>query len=426
MIINDSGGAVADVDDYKHALKVLALLDKSAVNLFGQIPVALSESQFTYQNEYDKGETQWNEKIVGTAVAVHEPETATVKLTVSAPDSRIIRQTKRYMRYYSGKQNNNTLTYYLGELLPQTGLLCGPFDNQNGVYFKFDRVDTPEMTAYLCIKKQGVTTEIPQAEWNRDKLDGTGPSFVNYNFELSTILRLSYQWLGVGVVRYQVEAPNGEIITIHDVENPGRTHKTYMRTANLPIRYEFYSGPTFTGTADAWQICSEVHTQNGGNCSVSSYPHCGGNRATAVSVGTTRRAVYAIRMKEEFKGLVNRTWPIIEAVDMLVGNANVYWEVVYNPTLTGTVNWTSVADNSAIEESVDVNTFTGGIVIGHGYGVTAGGGTSRSSLSRNIVSNYPLALDIDGGNSIPIAIVCRTTPSGTANINAGLSWQEVG
>lgn len=425
MIINDSGGAVADVDDVKKALKVLAIIDKSSLGLFGRLPVSTMESQFVYQNEYSKGEAQWNEKVVGTASATHEPSTATVKLTVSAPDSKIIRQTKRYLRYYSGKENANVLTYYLGELKDQTGLKCGPFDNNNGVYFKFDRVDTPEMTVYLCVLNEGSVTEIPQSDWNRDKLNGTGPSFVNYDFEKSTILKLSYQWLGVGVVRYQVEAPNGDIITIHELENPGVVSKTYMRTANLPIRYEFYSGPTFSGTADAWQICSEVHTEDGGNCAISSYPHAGGTGTTSVSVGTTRRAVYAIRLKETYNTLPNRAWVIPQGVDMLVGSANIYWEILYNPTLTGVVNWTSVDDNSVVEESVDVNTFTGGIRIAHGYGLTAGGGTSRTSVSRNLSSNYPLALDVDGANSTTLVLVATATPSGTASVNAGFNWEEV-
>ena len=67
MIINDPFGSVVSVDRAKSALKTLSEIPSANLELFGRLRTSLSSPQFTYQNEYNKGEAQWVEKITGTS-----------------------------------------------------------------------------------------------------------------------------------------------------------------------------------------------------------------------------------------------------------------------------------------------------------------------------------------------------------------------
>lgn len=92
-------------------------------------------------------------------------------------------------------------------------------------------------------------------------------------------------------------------------------------------------------------------------------------------------------------------------------------------TVDMTVSAASADDESTVEYSVDVNTYTGGTVIQSGF-VSSGSGNTRVSQSASVQANYPLALDVDGANPTTLVIVARSF-SGTANVAAAMGFEEV-
>jgi len=385
---------------------------KLARDLFGRMKVTMLNPQFTYQNEYNKGELQWVEKITGTASATHDPTDATVKLKVSAAGDKIIRQTIKYMRYFSGKSSQCTMTFYTDAMDADTVFRAGYFDDHNGVFFERD-----DSTEYVVVRNNGVDQKTERSEWNRDILRG-------FDFDKSVILQINLQWLGVGVVQFIVQKPNGELVIVHENQGSGFLESTYMRTANLPIRYELEATAEYAGSgSEAKQICAAYGHEDGSCGEVSKYRHTANNGITAASVTTTKRAIIAIRPKAEFEGIANRSDVRPSAIDLLVGGANIQWETVYNPTLTGEVTWISAGDDSPIEYSVDVNTYTGGTIFRSGF-VSQGSGNTRTAVSSNVQDNYPLGLDVDGANPTSIAIVARSF-SGTATVSAAIGFEEI-
>ena len=88
--------------------------------------------------------------------------------------------------------------------------------------------------------KMAITEDLifPQSEWNIDKLDGTGPS--NYNFLpwRMQMIGMQYTWYAAGFVEFMLRGSDGKFIFLHRIRNSNVNTEAYMRTANLPVRYE--------------------------------------------------------------------------------------------------------------------------------------------------------------------------------------------
>jgi hypothetical protein len=83
-----------------------------------------------------------------------------------------------------------------------------------------------------------VDTRIPQSQFNIDKLDGTGPSGYTIDLTKMQMFYIDYSWYGAGFVRWGVRGPTGDVIYCHKMINNNVNYLAYMRSGNLPGRYE--------------------------------------------------------------------------------------------------------------------------------------------------------------------------------------------
>jgi hypothetical protein len=81
----------------------------------------------------------------------------------------------------------------------------------------------------------------PQSEFNLDKLDGTGPSGYVLDLTKMQMVFLDYSWYGAGKVRFGLRSTKGKIIYFHEIYNNNTNRKAYMRSGNLPGRFEIQS-----------------------------------------------------------------------------------------------------------------------------------------------------------------------------------------
>jgi hypothetical protein len=114
---------------------------------------------------------------------------------------------------------------------------------------------TPNFTispSYRGVTAQHVTiskTEelrIPQSEFNIDKLDGTGPTGYNIDLTKMQMWYIDYSWYGAGFIRWGVRGPDGDVIYAHKMPNNNVNTEAYMRSGNLPARYETSTIPPTT------------------------------------------------------------------------------------------------------------------------------------------------------------------------------------
>jgi len=83
-----------------------------------------------------------------------------------------------------------------------------------------------------------IDQRIPQSQWNIDRVDGTGPSGYRLDLGRMQMFYLDYSWYGAGFIRWGFRGPNGDIIYCHKQANNNINYEAYMRSGNLPGRYE--------------------------------------------------------------------------------------------------------------------------------------------------------------------------------------------
>lgn len=88
--------------------------------------------------------------------------------------------------------------------------------------------------------KMAVTEDLifPQSEWNMDKLDGTGPSGYNILPWRMQMIGMQYTWYAAGFIEFMMRGADGKFVFLHRMRNSNVNTEAYMRTANLPVRYE--------------------------------------------------------------------------------------------------------------------------------------------------------------------------------------------
>jgi hypothetical protein len=120
-------------------------------------------------------------------------------------------------------------------------------------------------TTSFAIVSRTVELRIPQSQWNIDKCDGTGPSGYNIDLSKMQMFYMDYSWYGAGFIRWGFRGPNGDVIYVHKLANNNVNTEAYMRSGNLPARYESTSEPpktqlraTLTSGATTVSVASTV------------------------------------------------------------------------------------------------------------------------------------------------------------------------
>ena len=79
---------------------------------------------------------------------------------------------------------------------------------------------------------------IPQSNFNRDTLDGNGPSGYKVDLSRMQMIGIQYTWYGAGFIDFMMRGPEGNWIYAHRIKNNNVNDEAYMRSGNLPVRYE--------------------------------------------------------------------------------------------------------------------------------------------------------------------------------------------
>ena len=243
-------------------------------------------------------------------------------------------------------------------------------------------------TDYAIISK---TQEIrvPQSSFNIDKLDGTGPSQYNLDLGKMQMFYIDYTWYGAGFVRWGVRGPKGNVIYVHKMPNNNINTEAYMRSGNLPARYESTTTPPYTFTkTDLLTTDSAISVAD-----TSRFPDAG----TLVVRNATTYEYVNYTGKTQSTGIYTTTATGLGGVGTIVVGSNTGLAVGmtasgsgigYGATITnvnGTVITLSVANTSAVSGNV---TFSGGATSGTFTGLTRGkAGESNVGLTIAVGAN---------------------------------------
>ena len=99
----------------------------------------------------------------------------------------------------------------------------------------------PSVSGSPYLKTQ--VQKVPQAQWNIDTVDGTGPTGYNLDISKMQMTFIDYSWYGAGSIRFGLRGTDGNVIWCHKMIMNNINTASYMRSGNLPARYETINEP---------------------------------------------------------------------------------------------------------------------------------------------------------------------------------------
>ena len=94
------------------------------------------------------------------------------------------------------------------------------------------------VTSTNCIASKTIDLRFPQSQWNIDRCDGTGASLFNLDLTKMQMFYADFTWYGAGSIRFGFKNTRGEVIYCHRIVNNNVNTEAYMRSGNVPARYE--------------------------------------------------------------------------------------------------------------------------------------------------------------------------------------------
>ena len=209
----------------------------TGADAFGRLRVSNPFTLFDSQNRYQK-DNQFAESTATGGTVTYTLNESTVNLNVTTSSgSETIRQSYRVMPYQPGKGLLVLATFVMNNGLDGLRQRVGYFNTDNGVFFQKDGTTNSFVLRTNTSGTPSDARTVNQADWNGDKLDGTGDSGITLDTSKAQILWMDFEWLGVGSVRCGFII-DGQYIVCHTFNNANDLNKVYMTTAILPMRYE--------------------------------------------------------------------------------------------------------------------------------------------------------------------------------------------
>jgi len=79
---------------------------------------------------------------------------------------------------------------------------------------------------------------IPQSDFNLDAINGSGQSGYTLDIGKMQMIGIQHTWYGAGFIDFMLRGSDGNYVFVHRFRNSNTNTEAYMRTGNLPVRYE--------------------------------------------------------------------------------------------------------------------------------------------------------------------------------------------
>lgn len=390
---------------------------------FGRLRVSEPFTLFDSSHRFDDNDL-WSTETSTGGTAVFNADQGLIDLSVTAASgSSVLRETIKVFAYQPGKSLLVMNTFVMSPA--KTGLTqrVGYYGDDNGFYLEQANSDVAFIERSI-VTGSLVETPVPQADWNGDKLDGTGASGFTLDLTKAQIYWMDVEWLGVGSVRMGFVI-NGQFIVCHTFNHANIITSTYITTASLPLRYELFNEADTSGSSTLKQICSTVISEGG-------YELRGKQQSIGTPITTpmsfavagTYYPVVGIRLKTTRLDAI----VIATAVSLIgLGNGKNYqWRVINGGVLIVGGSWVSAGADSAVEYNLTGTSATGGRILASGYVNSS----NQGSPSINILKEALFAnqLERNGLTGTPYEIVIEMaidTVGGVLGAYASIDWEEI-
>lgn len=376
---------------------------------FGEIetvnPTPVVQADFIYNVNADIVDST----VTGSGTVTQASAMVVLQTTAAASSSAKV-ETKRFLKYRPGQGAHVRGTALFTTGVANSEQLFGCGDSQDGLFFGYNGTSFGIMS-----RNNSFDTWVAQADWNKDKMDGTGgasnPTGQNINPTKGNVYQINFQWLGFGYIEFAVEdSTTGRFVPVHALEYANANTVPSLLNPSFPILWSVKNTTNTTNMTVKGASCvGEIE----GKIVYLGPTNAIGNTKTGVT--TTLTNILTIRNKSTYQSLTNRT-PIIPlkysiSVD---GNKPAEFQIIKNTTLGGTPAYTDISTNtSVIDYDTAGTTITGGKIIDFGT-LGATGTASESGTSTTDILVLP-------GDILTIAVRATST---TTDATVAIRWVE--
>lgn len=413
-------GAAKEIDATNDGkLEVDASFSGVSVDAFGRLRTSSALTLFDSSHRYaDNG--RWATSTATGGAATFSANEGLMNLAVTADSgSRVYRETKRCFSYQPGKSLLALSSFVMNAA--KTGLRqrVGYYGSANGVYLELDG-STLSFVERSSVSGSVAETRIAQADWNGDRLDGSGESGITLDITKAQIFWADIEWLGLGTVRLGFVI-NGVFVHCHSFHHANLISSTYITTASLPLRYEIENTSGTAGSSTLKQICSTVISESG-------YELRGLQVAAGIPINSPRTLgtagtyypVVSLRLKSSRLDAI----AVLSALSvMAISTGNFNWQIKTGGATTGGT-WVSAGADSAVEYNVSGTSHADGTSIASGF-ISS---TNQSGASANISGNdiFRFQLERNSFTSTPYELTLLVASDGADDqVVASMDFEEV-
>ena len=318
----------------------------------------------------------FSEEIIGAASGTYDGNEGGVVCAVTSNGDAIIRQTKQWHNYFSGKSQVFEVTS--SDFHPQTGVTkrkgyfssnaVSPFNsNLDGIFIETANGGEHTFNVY---KNGTEVLSVAQSDWNVDtlgagKLNPSGIKISGNDWQRFNVFAADFLYLGGTAVAFGFFSKRlFNVCHIYDHAMVNDTVQAPMiKSPNQPLRWEIRS----TGSAGTMnQICGAVGSEG----SINDIGITRGfNQAATVNYGTSIYALIGVRLKEAYKNIT--VIPLSGSVLATSTARDYIWTLRVNPTIAGTFTYNDET-NSAVQYALGdaTNTVTDGTILEAGLGTS--------------------------------------------------------
>lgn len=401
----------------------ITFADSAQLGSFGWLRTADPNYVFDAQLTYDLAPLLFEKVTNGTGATVthNAPNRyADIAFANTTTGGKAYLQQYEHNRYQPGRSQAVLITGNFVEHKPNVlkFLKYGEGVGGNGVALESNGTGF-QVTLYSTTTVGDRT--ILQADWNVDKLDGTGASGYTLDVTKGVIFFIDAQALYYGRVRCGVDI-DGQVIIFHVFNNANNLAPTYVATFNCPIS----AGMTCTGTVSTtmqYTCCSVI--SEGGQEDIHGYNF--NVEGTATAGNETRAHLLSVRPKALFNSIVNRTKFVLSGVQLIVtGNASVKWELVLGQAISGTTTFLDANASYSAFEYNTLGTISGSPAIVIDSGWVNSSSTAKGSVSTQVPMKYPITLDAAGAvRPLGTLSLLVSGIGATSACRGALDWKEI-
>jgi hypothetical protein len=337
-----------------------------------------------------------------------------------------IAQTRVFHRYTPGRSQLIKFTGSFGTPKANCRQRAGYFSERDGLFLEYDGLDL-YFVRRTYTSGVVVDNRVARADWD-DPMDGTGVSGINLDLTKTWLCWIDMEWLGVGRYRFGFASPaTGSLVPADSKAGANLLAVPYMRTANLPVRYEIENTGSSSSTTMKW-ICYSVDTEGGDEGDLPIQRVVDGGLFTQTLAFGVYRPVTVLRPKTTGpNGVPNRGQLVIKDIQGFVtGSNSVHFEVVLNPTgLTQNLGAPVYASAGDISEATSFagaanDSVTGGTVVAAFYV----GATTQAKSGDFAGLGQALKLVYTELNSVQDTLVVTAQGNGATTCAAAITYVE--